>query len=136
MTKFMTKANEISLKLYFKLGKLMVLPFALLSGSSVNAQNTPIIPWNPTNISDFGGLVNTVINFVSAFVGVIAVLYLILAGFNYVISQGNAKKVSEAKAAILNAIIGIIIVLIAYLIVRLVIVDLLGSKQSTFWTGR
>ncbi|MEI6222194.1 MAG: hypothetical protein WCP97_05510 [bacterium] len=128
------KLNELSLKAYFKVGSFILLPVAaVLSSSQAFAQSTPVIPWNPTNIGDFGTLVNIVINFVTAFVGVLAVLYLILSGFNYVMAGGNAKKVAAAKAGITNAVIGVAVVVISYIIVRLVLVDLLNVKQSSFW---
>lgn len=129
------KFNTLALTVYCKFGQKVLLPIVLLFGAQASAQtwNTPIVPWNPTDISDFGTLVNQIINFVAAFVGVVAVLYLIMSGFNYIMSQGNAKKVAAAKNAMMNAIIGIVIVIIAYIIVRLVLVDLLNIKQRASW---
>ena len=136
MTNFLKKVNEFSLRMYFKFGPKLLIPVVLLGASEASAQawNTPIVPWNPTNISDFGALVNQIINFITAFVGVVAVIYLIWAGFNYIMAQGNAKKVGAAKEAITNAVMGIIIVVIAYLIVQLVLVNLLNIKQSSSWS--
>lgn len=52
--------------------------------------------------------------------GLAAVGYLIWGGFKYMKSQGDPNRLSEAKSAILNAIIGLGIVIAAVLIVQFV----------------
>ena len=54
-------------------------------------------------------------------VGIIAVIMLIWGGIRYVVSGGDAKKVTDAKNTILYAIIGLIISFLAYAIVRFVV---------------
>lgn len=54
-------------------------------------------------------------------VGIIAVVMLIWGGIRYVVSGGDAKKVTDAKNTILYAIIGLIISFLAYAIVRFVV---------------
>ena len=50
--------------------------------------------------------------------GVLAVLYLIWSGIQYITSAGNADRAKVARAGIINAIIGIVIILAAFFIVR------------------
>jgi len=48
--------------------------------------------------------------------GVIAVIVIIVAGFMYVTSGGDAAKVVKAKNAILYAVIGLVIIILAFVI--------------------
>ncbi len=49
-------------------------------------------------------------------VGVVFFALTLLAGFNWMIAQGNEEKVTKAKNTLLNSIIGLIITLAAYAI--------------------
>lgn len=60
---------------------------------------------------------------VNLFLGLLGVIFLILiiyAGFQYMMAQGDDKKISAAKDMIWSAIIGIIIVIGAYAIWNLI----------------
>ncbi len=50
-----------------------------------------------------------------------AVLFIIIGGFQYITSAGNPENVSKAKNTILYAIIGIIVTLLSYAIVKFII---------------
>lgn len=73
------------------------------------------------NIFGVGGIFNTVTNILLFLVGAISVLMIIIGGFRYVVSGGNAASVSAAKNTILYAVIGIIIAILAYAIINFVI---------------
>ncbi len=45
-------------------------------------------------------------------------IYLIVAGIQYITSGGNATKAMVARTAIINAIIGIILVILAFSITQ------------------
>ncbi|MDO4872087.1 MAG: pilin [bacterium] len=53
-------------------------------------------------------------------IGVVAVGYIIWAGFQYMLSAGNSSKMSAAKTTLTNAIIGLIVALVASAVVQLV----------------
>ncbi len=53
--------------------------------------------------------------------GAIAVLIIAIAGVQYVISQGEAQKISKAKNTIIYAVLGLIISITAYGIVSFVL---------------
>jgi uncharacterized membrane protein len=55
------------------------------------------------------------------FLGIIAVVLLILGGFKWMTAGGNEDKVSEAKRTIGQAIIGLLIILASYSIAQFVI---------------
>ncbi len=49
-----------------------------------------------------------------------AVIYLIYGGFQYISSAGNTDKATKGRATIVNAIIGIVIIVLSYTIVQIV----------------
>ncbi len=69
----------------------------------------------------FSKVLSTIINIFSLVVGIVAVIMVIIGGFNYITSGGNEGKVSTAKNTILYAVIGLIIVAFAQALVRFVI---------------
>lgn len=65
--------------------------------------------------------VSDVLNGVYFWAGVIAVLIIVIAGFFFVTANGDANQVSRAKKAILGAVVGLVIILSAYIITGLVL---------------
>jgi hypothetical protein len=63
-------------------------------------------------------LIHTIVNLLSAIVGVVAVIMIIVGGLRYITSGGNDASVTGAKNTILYAIIGLIIVALAQILVR------------------
>ena len=72
-------------------------------------------------------LVRTVINLLSAVVGIVAVIMIIVGGLRYITSGGNDANVTSAKNTILYAIIGLIIVALAQILVRFTLNTLSGA---------
>lgn len=72
------------------------------------------------------GDIGTVVNAVLFFGGFVALTFIVIGGFRYVISAGDPQKVAAAKDTIIYAIIGLIIAIAAFTIVNLVI----GVAQS------
>lgn len=67
--------------------------------------------------------VSVLINILSAVVGLVAVIMIIIAGVRFVTSGGDPAQVKGAKSALLYAIIGIAIVALAQVIVHTIISD-------------
>lgn len=63
------------------------------------------------------GVLNTVY-FVAGIVGVIAI---IVSGIFYTISQGDASKIQRAKDGILYSVVGLVIVMMAFVITNFII---------------
>jgi hypothetical protein len=63
--------------------------------------------------------------------GAIAVLFVIIGGFMYMTSAGNEEQATKGRKAIVNALIGIIIIILSYIIVN-VIVNLVNCGGSFF----
>lgn len=82
----------------------------------------------PENLFGDAGIFKQITNVVLYIVGVIAVIMLIIGGIKYVISGGDAKKVTDAKNTVLYAIIGLVISFLAFAIVNFVINALPASS--------
>jgi hypothetical protein len=67
-------------------------------------------------IGQIGGNIASILALVA---GGVAILFLIYYGILYITSQGNPDKTKLARAGIINAIVGIIIITAAYGIIRL-----------------
>jgi len=65
--------------------------------------------------------------------GVALLIYLIIGGLQYMLSKGDPKAMQAAQAKITNAVIGFVIVILAFFIVQLV-GQLLGLQNTPFGT--
>ena len=68
--------------------------------------------------TQINNIVHTIVNLLSAIVGIVAVIMIIVGGFRYITSGGNDTSVTAAKNTILYAIIGLVVVALAQIIVR------------------
>lgn len=71
-------------------------------------------------INNIGDLINRILPFLITFSGVILLLVLIWGGYDFITSQGDAQKVKSAQAKITTGIIGFVLLIISYLLVRLI----------------
>lgn len=71
-----------------------------------------------------------VINVLLAVAGLVAVIFLIVGGFRYILAGGNEESAESAKKTITNAIIGIVIIILAFVIVRVVSNALVQSNST------
>ena len=62
-----------------------------------------------------------VFNVVLGLAGAVAVAYVKFGGLKYTLSQGDSNKIKQAKDAILYALIGIVVVAVAFILVNYVI---------------
>ncbi|MBQ3352771.1 hypothetical protein IJG89_00235 [Candidatus Saccharibacteria bacterium] len=85
----------------------------------------------PANLFGNTGVFKQVTNTILYIVGIIAVIMLIIGGIKYVVSGGDAKKVTDAKNTVLYAIIGLVIAFLAFAIVNFVISALPNSEEET-----
>ena len=69
------------------------------------------------------------LNLFLTIVGLIAVGFLILGGFRYITSAGNEEAAESAKKIIVNAIIGIVVIILSYVIVT-VIINAVGPSSN------
>jgi len=72
---------------------------------------------------DTGGvdnLLNTIVQILSLVVGVAAIIMIIVAGFKYITSGGDAGKISSAKNTLIYALVGVAVAALAQFLVHFV----------------
>lgn len=74
-----------------------------------------------SNNNDLIATVGLIINSLSGLIGIVAVIMLIIGGFRYATAGANEKNVTAARNQIMYAIIGIVIVLLAWGITQFVL---------------
>lgn len=72
-----------------------------------------------------------VVNFALGFLGLIALIIIIYGGFMYVTAAGNEEQAGKGKKSITYALIGIIIILASYAIVRTALTIGGGNETQT-----
>ena len=75
------------------------------------------------------GLVINIIKIGLFLSGMIAVVFVIIGGFQYMTSGGNEENAEKGKKTLINAIIGIVIIVLSYVIIN-VIVNLVGGINN------
>ena len=62
-----------------------------------------------------------ILNIVFSIMGALALLMLIIAGFRYTISQGDATKVADSRRMITYTLVGLVVIALAATIVNFVL---------------
>lgn len=75
-------------------------------------------------------LIVGIINGIIAVSGVVAVVFVLIGGINYMTSAGDTGKLEKAKKTILYACIGLVITVLAFAIVNFTIRNLIGGESS------
>ena len=103
------------------------------------AQSAPLVPCdnseaNPCDFAQFMILINNIIDFIFKFLALpIAAIMFAYAGFTLVTSGGSPESKTKAKNIFTNVVIGLIIALGAWLIIK-TILSLVGYSGAG-WIG-
>ena len=102
---------------YTAAAAILLMPFAVFALPAFNCQDLNGVNCSTTSVN---GLIRTVINWLLGIAFGIAVLFLIIGGFWYITSAGNEETAEKGKNTAINAIIGIVIIILSYVIVNVV----------------
>ncbi|MCX6784613.1 MAG: hypothetical protein NTV81_01600 [Candidatus Komeilibacteria bacterium] len=111
----MKKRSWLSLVWVFGLSALPWLAQAQLSTGLELAGSTGLATADPKIA------ILNIIRIALGFLGLIAVVIMVVGGFKWMTAQGADDKIKQAKKTIINGLIGLVIVLSAFLIVSFVI---------------
>lgn len=118
----------------FALGSLLTAGSAFIGAPPAQAQvNTGLAEVGQTvklPSTDPRIIAVNIINIALGVIGIILVALILYAGFLWMTSAGEADKVEKAKKIIINAVIGLVIILSAWAITRFVIERLLQATQE------
>jgi cysteine-rich repeat protein len=80
-------------------------------------------------------IIGNIINYALGFIGIILVCFMVYGGFVWMTAAGNAERVDQAKKILINAVIGLVIVLMSWSIASFVINSLLGATGGSSSSG-
>jgi len=91
-----------------------------ISAQHVLAADLGTIPDSGGTTDDLPAAIETVIQFVLFLLGSIAVLVIVIAGVRLVVTGGDETERGKARDAVLYAVVGLVVVLLASAIVNFV----------------
>ncbi len=111
---------------------LFAMSFFVLLGHSVSAQTSLDLPSSFAGFSsqDLKTTIENIVRIVLGFVGFIFLLLLLYAGFLWMTSGGDEKKITRAKKIITSAVIGLLVTLSAYAIASFIINSFTGAANN------
>jgi hypothetical protein len=114
---------------YFVLVLTSVLwtPWAAHAQSILSGVPSQCIEQGNCELNDFVSLAISMANWILGIAGVAALLFFVWAGVRMISSAGG-EGLQKAKTTFINAALGLIIVMVAYVGVRFVITELLGIE--------
>lgn len=85
------------------------------------------IPNNPFGNSEgivgkgtLGELASTVISILLGMAGIVAVIFVIIGGYQFMTARGNETQSTEGRKTVVNALIGLAIIIVSYAVVQAV----------------
>lgn len=91
------------------------------------------VPNNPLGTGGlFGGTIGEIaariISILLTLAGMVAVIFVIIGGFYWMTARGNETQAANGRKTVINALIGLVIVVMSYLIVQIVTNFIMGGN--------
>lgn len=97
---------------------ILLLVALIAVPGAVHAQN--LVPEELSHNSDIIAIIRAIIRFIMIIAFILAFIFLLIGGIRWITAGGDEKGVAAARGMITSALIGLVIVLVAYAIIRLV----------------
>ncbi len=78
------------------------------------------------------GLILKIINLLLGVAAIIAVFFIVVGGYRYIFSNGNDEQAQAGRKTLTNAVIGLVIIILAYAIVTIVNNTVAGGSTFIF----
>lgn len=127
-----------------KIGIAAIAAVAGMTAAILNTQHVSAAPADQVQggVNAIGGAetgkngsllssVQKAVNVLLFLTGALAVLMIVYGGFKYVTSRGESSEVTSAKNTILYAVVGLVVAILAYAIVRFVVGSFTPAKTNT-----
>lgn len=124
--------RAIILKLFFFVIFFLTPALVFAATSSTNYQPMENIPgFESETVSgvDFYTYIQAVYKFGIWGIGIAALLMVVIGGFMYITSAGNNSSMEKAKGVITDAIVGLLMALLSYLLLYIINPDLVRIKK-------
>lgn len=84
-------------------------------------------PKSPAQAQDIGSLIVQVVTVLLLVAASVAVIFLIIGGYRYVMAHGSEEGTEAAKKTLSGAVLGLIVIILSFAIVRIISAVLLGG---------
>ncbi len=113
----------------------MLLPAQVFSADDtgvpeINQQMEEFGSTTPVSTADLPTFVGRIIKWVILIIGVILITVIIYGGLTYATAAGSQEKTESAKKILVYAIIGVIIIALAYVLTDFIINALFESRST------
>ncbi len=99
---------------------IMIMPFWGVAHADLAQPNCQALGGVNCTTGDAKSIIITVLNYALGFAFLIAVVMLVFGGFRYMTSAGNEEMAGKGKKTIINALIGIVVIILSYVIVSVI----------------
>jgi len=115
---------------------VMLLP-TVASAATTNTVNFGLIYGQQTGLGqkDIRETISRIINVALGLLGIVAVVIVLIGGFEWMTAGGNEEKVGEAKKRIMYGVIGIAIIMSAWALSKFVLFKLYEATTGTSYTA-
>ncbi|MFZ1243335.1 MAG: hypothetical protein WAQ22_04330 [Candidatus Saccharimonas sp.] len=100
-----------------------VLPAAVFA-SPADEIGKGVVSAGGTGSEDLSANIIDIVNVLLFILGAVAVIVIVIAGFRFVVANGDSNSVASARNTILYAVVGLAIAILSYAIVNFVIKNL------------
>lgn len=109
---------------------LVVVCLPLVVSAVTTPVGQPATIENPLKVGNFCQLIKLVLQAILVIGVPIAVVFLVIVGFKFIIARGNPAELEKAKADFLHTVIGIAIFIGAWAIAKLIAATLVALGAS------
>ena len=89
------------------------------AGVSINGSKPIVNPLLDPNLVTVGDLINKLLPFIYAIAALLLFGILLWGGYDFILSRGEPEKISAARMKITAGIIGFVLLVISYILVRI-----------------
>jgi len=75
---------------------------------------------------NINGLIMTFLQYAIGIAGLVAVVFIVIGGYQYITSQGNDEQSKKATQTLTYAVIGLLIVMASYAVINTILTNVLG----------
>ena len=86
---------------------------------------------SPAQLKDLEAVFDNLVNVILGFAGIALFIMLLVGGFQYMTAGGDPKKAEMAKKTLTSAIVGLVLIVLAYLIL-VIIGEVTGTSLTEF----
>ncbi len=90
--------------------------------------NMDLSELNVTRFADLEEFINFALDFFMSLAVIIAVVFIVVTGFTYILSFGDEAKIQKANKALVYIIVGLAVALIAPLVIRFLLDQIMATS--------